>query len=272
MNSNDIFDLFGDFNINGYLRNYAKEKNDFIIKQMEHRSFRSHLNIALEYLTKCRQINFNNAKHVHKLLFSDIYPWAGQDRSQNASHLTITKANIEFQWAPYVGHGMEYALHRAANIEIIRDKPGEILGELSFAHPFLDGNGRTILTLFSELCRRANMHIDWSQTSKVDYLTALTKEIQDPYQGHLDQYLLPFIRNSRLQIEDDITNLQGLPGLASEERYPKKYNKEELLRILSEQQKERGLRNEQLKYIHDLIEERDRNKPIVAKENDGLEP
>jgi cell filamentation protein len=266
------FDPFTDFATRGYLRNVAAEKDEAKVKVLEHDSFKSNVHNALYYLNKRKEITFQHVKHVHKLLFSDIYPWAGQDRSQNASHLIITKGNIEFQWAPYVGHGMEYALHRAANVELIRSKPGKILGELSFAHPFLDGNGRTILTVFSELCRRANMHIDWSQTSKVDYLTALTKEIQDPYQGHLDQYLLPFIRNSRLQIEDDIINLQGLPGLASEERYPKKYNKEELLRILSEQQKERGLSNEQLKYIHGLIEGRDKNKSTVAKENDELEP
>lgn len=51
---------------------------------------------------------------------------------------------------------------------------------LADAHPFLDGNGRTILLVFMELCHRAGFAIDWSRTTKDDYLAALSTEINQP--------------------------------------------------------------------------------------------
>ena len=76
----------------------------------------------------------------------------------------------------------------------MRSKPGTVLGNLAYAHPFLDGNGRTILTVHAELCRRAGIHIAWREVDKATYLIALTQEINDPSQGHLDRFLAPFIR------------------------------------------------------------------------------
>ena len=68
------------------------------------------------------------------------------------------------------------------------------MGYLAFGHPFLDGNGRTIVTLFSALAQRAGFSVDWSATDKDAYLDALTKEIDAPSRGHLDNYLGKFIR------------------------------------------------------------------------------
>ncbi|WP_084136082.1 Fic family protein [Pollutimonas bauzanensis] len=40
------------------------------------------------------------------------------------------------------------------------------MGMFAYGHPFLDGNGRTMLVVRSELCFRANMSVDWTQTQK----------------------------------------------------------------------------------------------------------
>ena len=68
----------------------------------------------------------------------------------------------------------------------MRARPGEVMGHLAFGHPFLDGNGRTLLLVHSELCRRAGFSIDWPRTRKADYLAALTKEIESPGKDILD--------------------------------------------------------------------------------------
>jgi Response regulator receiver domain len=73
-------------------------------------------------------------------------------------------------------------------------KPGEIMGCLAYAHPFLDGNGRAIMVVHAILAQRAGISIDWAATGKAEYLSALTKELDDPGKGHLDAYLKPFIR------------------------------------------------------------------------------
>ncbi|MBS1815257.1 MAG: hypothetical protein JSS87_10315 [Acidobacteria bacterium] len=62
----------------------------------------------------------------------------------------------------------------------MRQHPGEIFGYFAHAHPFLEGNGRTILTLFSEQCRRAGFYVRWDLIEKNEFLHLLTEELQKP--------------------------------------------------------------------------------------------
>jgi cell filamentation protein len=91
-------------------------------------------------------------------------------------------------------------------------KPGEVMGYLAYGHPFLEGNGRTIMVVHSVLADRAGLSIDWAATGKDEYLSALTREIDRPGKGELDAYLKPFIRkaNAKAAIA---ANLAGAPGL-----------------------------------------------------------
>jgi cell filamentation protein len=90
---------------------------------------------------------------------------------------------------------------------------------LAHAHPFLDGNGRTIMVLHAELAHRAGISIEWKQTDKVDYLTALTTELNDPGKGHLDLYINPFIRQA-IERKQSVSTLKSLKGLG-EAKTPK---------------------------------------------------
>ena len=74
-------------------------------------------------------------------------------------------------------------------------KPGEIMGYLAYGHPFLDGNGRTIMVVHGVLAQRAGFSIDWAATGK-PIIWPLTKELDDPGKGHLDAYLKPFVREA----------------------------------------------------------------------------
>jgi hypothetical protein len=46
----------------------------------------------------------------------------------------------------------------------MKARSGEIMGYLAYGHPFLDGNGRTIMTAHSALAQRAGFSIDWTAT------------------------------------------------------------------------------------------------------------
>lgn len=93
-------------------------------------------------------------------------------------------------------------------------KISDKLGLFAYGHPFLDGNGRTMLVLHSELCHRAGFCIEWQRTRKTDYLAALSAEIASPGKGHLDRYLLGFIGMSRdRQLWGGVIDgIQGLNG------------------------------------------------------------
>ena len=61
------------------------------------------------------------------------------------------------------------------------------MGYLAYGHPFLDGNGRTILVVHADLAERAGISIDWAATGKAetsprerDELTAPAKDGSTP--------------------------------------------------------------------------------------------
>ena len=97
----------------------------------------------------------------------------------------------------------------------MRNRPGFIMGMFAYGHPFLDGNGRTMLLIHAELCFRANMSVNWMRTDKQSYLDALTKEIESPNDGHLDVYLKPFIEKKipRENWLRSVSSLKGLDGI-----------------------------------------------------------
>lgn len=186
------FDPFGDYATRGYLRNVNGLKNPALIKREEHYAYKRNVQTATAYLQKQKTLSFKQVKQVHHLIFGDFYPWAGQDRGENAAHLLISKAGIEFQLPQFIATGVTYALNQAEDSAFMRAHPGTVLGNLCYAHPFLDGNGRTILTCFAELLRRAKMRIDWNSIHAAEYLRALAQEIEAPNHGYLDAYLQPF--------------------------------------------------------------------------------
>jgi cell filamentation protein len=51
--------------------------------------------------------------------------------------------------------------------------------------------------------------------NKSDYLTALTKELEDPHKGHLDGYLKPFIK-SAISPDAFAAKIAAAPGLDGE--------------------------------------------------------
>jgi cell filamentation protein len=152
------------------------------------------LDEAFASLAQTKTLAYDDVLRTHGILFSAVYPWAGQDRTQTAPKLTIKKGPVIFANAPEIRAAIEFALRKGQDKEYMKAKPGEIMGYLAYGHPFLDGNGRTIMTVHSVLAQRAGFSIDWSATKKDAYLDALTREIENPPKGHLDTYLKPFVR------------------------------------------------------------------------------
>ncbi len=207
-------DPFGDFATEGYLRNFEKEKDLEIVKRAENASFTTGLDEAFAHLAKSKVIAYRDVLTTHGILFGAIYPWAGQDRGQTAPRLTVRKGAVIFANAPEIRAAVEYALHKGQDKAYLKARPGEVMGYLAYGHPFLDGNGRTIMTVHSVLAQRAGFSIDWSATKKEAYLDALTKEVENPAKGHLDAYLKPFMRDpiAYEQLAAAIVQTPGLGG------------------------------------------------------------
>lgn len=219
-----VFDPFGDFETAGYLQNSLGLKDPNEVKQSEHLVFELGIEDAISFLSSLKSINYTSLLKVHELLFSDFYPWAGCDRHALAPNLAVFKGSADnprhtaFEHPKGIKLAVDYALRLAADYENFKAKPGEVMGLLAFAHPFLDGNGRTILLVFMELAFRAGFAIDWARTDKDDYLYALSAEIGDPAKGYLNAYLKPFVVDisNRDQWPELIAGIKGLDGLDKE--------------------------------------------------------
>jgi cell filamentation protein, protein adenylyltransferase len=211
------FDPFGDFETRGYLRNFVGEKDAEIVRRLEHTSFMTGIDSAFDRLATIKRISYQDVLDTHKILFEAVYPWAGQDRLQTAPDLAVSKGPVLFAYPKDIQRAVDFALDRGQDKVFMAAKPGEIMGYLAYGHPFLDGNGRTIMVVHGVLAQRAGFSVDWAATTKSDYLSALTKELDDPGKGHLDTYLKPFMREA---LTDDrlAAKIAQAPGLDGSSR------------------------------------------------------
>lgn len=211
-----VFDPFGDYDTAGYLRNEQQEKDLNLVKKLEQAHFKANVGRAINYAFKVKNFEQEHLLYIHKLLFGEFYPWAGKDRFSLESkgllppNSQVSKGSVNFLPASRIEGSLEHTFSRAKSTKFMNQSPGTIIGELAYAHPFLDGNGRTLLVVFNELCRRSDFSIDWSQTDKQSYLNALTQEIDNPSTGSLNNYLLPLKvkKKSIAEIEKSIISIR----------------------------------------------------------------
>lgn len=246
------FDPFGDYEQAGYLRNVQALKDPTEVKRQEHFAFELSIDDALAFLAKKRPLDYSALLEVHRILFESFYPWAGQDRFELVPHLAVFKGpegdphRTLFSDPREIARSVTYALQLAADKKHFKANPGLVLGQLCFAHPFLDGNGRSILLFFMELTFRAGFSIDWGQTRKDLYLLALNQEIAHPNQGHLDAYLTDFIVpiHGRDRWIEVIGQINGLDGLDSEDINYESVDDPDVQRIYAAYRAENPLPNE----------------------------
>jgi cell filamentation protein len=121
------FDPFGDFETQGYLRNLAKEKDTGIVRRLEHASFITGIDAALERLTKIKRLAYSDVLETHRMLFDAVYPWAGQDRRMTAPDLAISKGPVLFAHPDHLRRAVDYALTHGQDKKFMREKSGVVM-------------------------------------------------------------------------------------------------------------------------------------------------
>jgi len=205
-----VLDPFGDYETAGYLRNHYQEKDLNLIGHLETAAFEQEIVHVVRSLRKAPSITYEHVTTTHQNLFQSVYPWAGQDRSTTAPTIAIVKAGSKtlFAHPADVQRAAEHALHLGQDRNYLRGHPREVFGYLAHAHPFLEGNGRTILTIFAELSRRAGFHIQWEAMDKTEFLETLTRELLQPGKATMDQFVLPFLQEGVLSVESTASRLR----------------------------------------------------------------
>ena len=107
-------------------------------------------------------------QQIHQYLFEDLYDFAGKVRNQN-----ISKGGFRFATALYL---TEVLLKVEQMSENTFDEIVAKYVEMNIAHPFLEGNGRTMrIWLDLILKKRINKVVNWQFVDKTLYLQAMER-------------------------------------------------------------------------------------------------
>ena len=133
---------------------------------------------------------------IHGFLFEEIYDFAGQIRTVN-----LAKGNVRFAPVMYLAASLE-------NIDRMPQQTFEQIVEkyleLNIAHPFREGNGRSMRLWLDHLLKaELGQVVDWSQVDKEDYLLAMERSpIRDTEIKHvLEQALTNDVDNRDLYMK-----------------------------------------------------------------------
>lgn len=114
-------------------------------------------------------------KTVHRTLFGQIYPWAGETR-RDLGRMTKTPANgsvVQYGDSAYVDGELEriFGLLAAANylrgllLDEFSLRAAYFYGELDAIHAFREGNSRTLRAFFFSVAYNAGFRFDWDATA-----------------------------------------------------------------------------------------------------------
>ena len=128
--------------------------------------------------------NFN-IKHylsIHKYLFEDIYPFAGQLREEN-----ISKGEFRFAQWEYIEQELDKLLEELKKENFLEglDKDqlakrlAYYLSELNVLHPFREGNGRTNREFIRQLALKNGYNLNLKKVSPQKTLEASIESIVD---------------------------------------------------------------------------------------------
>ncbi|MBQ7009451.1 MAG: Fic family protein [Ruminococcus sp.] len=122
------------------------------------------------YLDTLQAGTFKALSEIHRILFEDIYDFAGKIRDVN-----IAKSNFRFAPVMYLKAAL---IHIEQMPQSTFDEIIEKYVEMNVAHPFREGNGRSgRIWLDLMLKKELRKVIDWSSVDKDDYLLAMQRSL-----------------------------------------------------------------------------------------------
>ena len=121
-------------------------------------------------------------KQIHKYLFEDIYPFAGEFRTEN-----IAKGEFRFAQSEYIEPELENLLNKLKKKNYLEGldkkelaiKLAYYLAELNVLHPFREGNGRTNREFIRQLALKNGYKLDLKKVKAEQILEASIESIVD---------------------------------------------------------------------------------------------
>ena len=151
--------------------------------------------------------SFETLAFVHWYLFQDVYDFAGKMRQ-----VDISKGGFRFASALYLSDAVK-------SIELMPQSSfGEIIEkyvEMNVAHPFREGNGRSMRIWLDHILKcEQGVVVDWQDIDKQDYLLAMERS---PVRDTEIKFLLQKALTDR--IDDRETFMKGIDASYAYEGY-----------------------------------------------------
>lgn len=130
----------------------------------------SQLPEALAYARSASVLDGSALQGVHRILLGDIYDWAGELRK-----IPMSKGELEFLHPVTADAVNEVFKAFAQNTAIDRPNRNDVAaqlarlwGDLNYAHPLVESNGRATQLMLTVIAERSDWTIDWASVSKSD--------------------------------------------------------------------------------------------------------
>ena len=108
----------------------------------------------------------NGLQQIHAYLFGGLQDFAGQIRQKN-----ISKGGFQFALSRFLGETLKQIV---AMPETTFDEIVEKYIEMNIAHPFMEGNGRSMRVWLDLMLKKGiKKCVDWSEIKKADYMNAM---------------------------------------------------------------------------------------------------
>ncbi len=163
----------------GVLKNLPQIQNQNELEEFEDKVTTLRLFEMIEYSAD-KKIDFALWKQIHKILFRDVYEWAGEVRS-----VQMSKGKTTFAHPQFIEREGKKIFEKLAAENFLQnlshnsfcDRLAYYHTELNALHPFREGNGRTLKLLLNELAQRNDFYIAWESAvvGVENYLAATIK-------------------------------------------------------------------------------------------------
>ena len=151
-----------------------------------------------KYLNNLEPGKYETLIEIHKYLFDEIYEFAGDIRTVN-----IAKGNFRFVPSIYLKDALEKIDQMPQNNF---DEIVEKYVEMNVAHPFREGNGRSMRIWLDHIFKNSlGVVVDWSRIDKDDYLLAMERS---PVRDYEIKHLLKAALTDK--VEDRETYMKGI--------------------------------------------------------------
>lgn len=128
--------------------------------------------------------DYDHLKSIHKHLFQDLYEWAGKERTIQIGKQSNDKS---FTNTDLIENNLNNTFKKLKEDNYLKQLPkdefskkiGDLVNNINEAHPFREGNGRTMREFITSVSNEAGYDINWSAMDKKEW----NKASKDGFEG-----------------------------------------------------------------------------------------